>query len=221
MLQPSTLTFLKNLKKNNSRDWFEKHRGNFEAAKEDFTELVGHLIKGFGKKDKDIASQEAKDCVFRIYRDVRFSKNKTPYKSHLSASLDRDGKKSIFGGYYFHCEPGGKSFIGSGVWMREADAVKKLRQEIDYNHEEFLRIIKNKKFVAAFGELEREDALSREPKGYEKDNPVIEYLRLKSWVVTAPISDAELTEKGLEKKIIALFELSMPLVKFLNRALEG
>src|SRR5476651_1505219 len=193
MLQPSTLSFLKNLKKNNSRDWFEKNRGSFEAAKEDFTELVGHLIKGFGKKDKEIASLEAKDCVFRIYRDVRFSKNKLPYKSHLGASLDRDGKKSIFGGYYFHCEPGGKSFIGGGVWMREADAVKKLRQEIDYNHDEFLRIVKNKKFLATFGELEREDALSREPKGYEKDNPVIEYLKLKSWVASAPIADAELT----------------------------
>lgn len=136
--------------------------------------------------------------------------------------LSRDGKKSLFSGYYFHLEPGGKSFAAGGLWMPEADVIKKVRQEIDYNWNEFSKIIQNKKFVSVYTTLQREEGmvLSREPKGYEKDNPAIEYIKLKSWVATTTFTDAQLTSNTLAKDIVAAFETLQPLILFLNRAIE-
>lgn len=221
MLQPSTLKFLKDLKKNNTKEWFDKNRKSYEAAKEDFASLVNSVITQFGKKDESISHLTSKDCLFRINRDVRFSKNKAPYKTNMGASMVQGGKKSDLAGYYFHFEPGGNSFVGGGKYMTDADILKKIRQEIDYSWSEFSRIIKNKKFAAYYGDLEKGEgmSLSREPKGYEKNNPAIDYIKLKSWVATAPITDADLTDKNLAKKIIAAFETLQPLITFLNRAL--
>ncbi|KAI9430640.1 hypothetical protein F5148DRAFT_990550 [Russula earlei] len=222
MLQPSTLTFLKNLKKNNVREWLEANRKIYDNAKIDFTTLVTEVITQFGKKDTDIATLTAKECVFRINRDVRFSNDKSPYKTNMGAYFSKGGKKSILSGYYFHFEPG-NSFIGGGLWMPEADSIKKVRQEIDYSWEEFSAIIHNKKFVAQYGELQRREGtvLIREPKGYEKDNPAIEYIKLKSWVASAPITDEDITGKNAVKKIVTAFETLQPMIIFLNRALEG
>ena len=222
MLQPTTLKFLKDLKKNNTREWFEKNRSRYEAAKEDMASMINAVIAQFGKKDKEIASLTAKECVYRINRDVRFSKNKAPYKNNMAASLIRGGKKSIFAGYYIHIQPGGESFVGGGRYMVEPDQLKKIRQEIDYNWDEFKKIIRNKKFIACYGDLEKGDgmSLSREPKGYEKDNPAIEYIKLKSWVAITALTDADLTGKYLVKKITAALETLQPLIVFLNRGLE-
>jgi len=222
MLQNSTLKFLKDLKKNNHKDWFDTNRKTYENAKSDYLNLVHEVTKGLGKKDASIASLTAKECIFRINRDVRFSKNKDPYKTNMGMYLSRGGKKSLFSGYYFHLEPGGKSFAAGGLWMPEADVIKKVRQEIDYNWEEFSKIIQNKKFVAAYKALQREEGmvLSREPKGYEKDNPAIEYIKLKSWVATTAFTDAQLTSNTLAKDIVAAFETLQPLILFLNRSLE-
>lgn len=222
MLQASTLKFLKDLKKNNNREWFEKNRKQYEAAKADMMALVEAVIRQFGKNDPGIAVLTAKDCLYRINRDVRFSKNKAPYKNNMAASLITGGKKSDNAGYYIHIQPGGESFIGGGRYMVEPDQLKKIRQEIDYNWEAFQKIINSKKFKACYGELERGEgmSLSREPKGYEKDNPAIEYIKLKSWVAITPLTDAELTEKGLIKKIIAAFETLQPLISFLNQAIS-
>ena len=222
MLQPTTLKFLKDLKKNNTREWFEKNRSRYEAAKEDMASMINAVIAQFGKKDKGIASLTAKECVYRINRDVRFSKNKAPYKNNMAASLIRGGKKSIFAGYYIHIQPGGESFVGGGRYMVEPDQLKKIRQEIDYNWDEFKKIIRNKKFIACYGDLEKGDgmSLSREPKGYEKDNPAIEYIKLKSWVAITALTDADLTGKDLVKKITAALETLQPLIVFLNRGLE-
>jgi uncharacterized protein (TIGR02453 family) len=222
MLQPSTLKFLKDLKKNNDREWFEKNRKAYESAKEDMAKLVDDVVKQFGKKEKDIASLTAKECVYRINRDVRFSKNKAPYKNNMAASLIKGGKKSVNAGYYIQIQPGGESFIGGGRYMVEPLELKKIRQEIDYSWDEFNKIINNKKFKATYGELERGEgmALSREPKGYGKDNPAIEYIKLKSFVATTDLSDADLTSKDLVKKIATTFETLQPLIAFLNRSLE-
>lgn len=222
MLQASTLKFLKDLKKNNNREWFEKNRKVYEAAKEDMAAMVNAVIAQLGRKDKTIANLAAKDCVYRINRDVRFSKNKAPYKNNMAASLISGGKKSDNAGYYIHIQPGGESFIGGGRYMVEPDQLKKIRQEIDYNWEGFSKIIHNKKFKTTYGELERGEgmSLSREPKGYEKDNPAIEYIKLKSWVAITPLTDADLTGKGLVKKITAILETLQPLIVFLNRAIS-
>jgi uncharacterized protein (TIGR02453 family) len=222
MLQPSTLKFLKDLKKNNDREWFEKNRKAYESAKEDMAKLVDDVVKQFGKKEKDIASLTAKECVYRINRDVRFSKNKAPYKNNMAASLIKGGKKSVNAGYYIQIQPGGESFIGGGRYMVEPLELKKIRQEIDYSWDEFNKIINNKKFKATYGELERGEgmALSREPKGYEKDNPAIEYIKLKSFVATVSLSDEDLVSKDLVKKITTALETLQPLIIFLNRALN-
>ncbi len=221
MLQPSTIKFLKELKKNNTREWFEKNRKIYEAAKEDFANLVETVIEKHGKKDEGIASLKAKECMFRINRDIRFSKDKSPYKTNMGASINKGGKKVMMAGYYFHCEPG-NSFAGGGLWSPEADKIKKVRQEIDYNFDEFKKVVSSKKFVTEYSGLYKgEDVtLIREPKGYEKNNSAIEFIKLKSWIAMKPIPDKDLTGKDLAKKILDAFAALQPLIQFLNRAME-
>ena len=222
MLQPTTLKFLQALKKNNSKEWFDTNRKQYESAKVDFAALVDAIIHSFGKKDPSIAGLLAKECVFRINRDVRFSKNKDPYKTNMGASITAGGKKVMMAGYYFHLEPGGKSFVGGGLYMAEPDKLKKVRQEIDYGWSEFSKIIQNKKFKENYTDLDRSEGMSlvREPKGYEKDNPAIDYIKLKSWIALKSISDKELTDKELVKTITTSFEALYPLIVFLNKALS-
>jgi uncharacterized protein (TIGR02453 family) len=222
MLHPKTIQFLTKLKKNNSREWFNEHRNEYDAAKENFIELVNQILSQAGQFDQDISVLTYKDCIFRINRDVRFSKNKDPYKTNMAAYFVRGGKKSWLAGYYFHCEPGGKSFIGGGLYGGEPNQIKKVRQEIDYNWTEFKSILENKAFKKTFGDLSREEGMSlvREPKGYEKDNPAIDYIKLKNFIVSVPVNDEELTDQKLVKKIITAFTTMQPLLQFLNRAME-
>lgn len=221
MLQSATLKFLKDLAKNNNKEWFDANRKTYEAVREDYIQLADKIIKAFCKKDKDFETLDAKKCLFRINRDIRFSKDKSPYKTNFGASFERGGRISPWAGYYLHIQPGNKSFIAGGVWQPEADRIKKIRQEIDYNWNDFKKIISNEKFKALFGDLEKtkETSLSREPKGYEKDNPAIDYIKLKSWVVSAPLTDAEVTGKDGLKKIVNGFEVMQPFIVFLNEAL--
>lgn len=222
MLQASTIQFLKNLKQNNHKEWFDANRAKYDAAKEDFAGLVKKVIDMHGKKDESIAALLPKDCMFRINRDIRFSKDKTPYKTNFGASINRGGKKSVYAGYYLHCEAGEESFVGGGLWMPEAEDLKKVRQEIDYAFDEFKGILTTKKFVTTYRELYRgeDSVLSREPKGYEKDNPAIEYIKFKSFIAMQPLTEADLTGKDLLKKIGASFEALQPLLVFINRSFE-
>jgi uncharacterized protein (TIGR02453 family) len=223
MLAASTLQFLKALDKNNNKAWFDAHKKQYDAAKQDFAALTQKVITQFGKKEPAIALLQPKECLFRINRDVRFSKNKAPYKNNMGASIKAGGKKSLVAGYYIHLEPGGKSFVGGGLYMPEAAIVGKIRQEIDYNYAEFLKIVQNKKFVAQYGGLDFSEGLSlvREPKGYEKDNPAIQYLKLKSWIATCPLSDTALQDKNLATQLTKAFEYLQPLISFLNEAQEA
>lgn len=222
MLNPKTLQFLSKLKKNNSREWFNQHRDDYDAAKENFIELVNEILANTSQFDQELSLLTYKDCIFRINRDVRFSKNKDPYKNNMAAYFVKGGKKSWLAGYYFHCEPGGKSFIGGGLYGGEPDQIKKVRQEIDYNWEDFKAILNNKKFKKTFGDLSRQEGMSlvREPKGYDKDNPAIDYIKLKNFIVSVPVTDEELIDKKLIKKIITCFATMQPMLQFLNRAIE-
>ncbi|HWC53755.1 MAG TPA: DUF2461 domain-containing protein [Chitinophagaceae bacterium] len=222
MLQPSTLKFLKSLKKNNNKPWFDAHRKDYESAKEDFATFVQAVIYKHGKKDKTISQLKAKDCMFRINRDVRFSKDKSPYKINMGAYINRGGKKSVFGGYYFHCEPG-ESFMGGGLWMPMPPELNKVRQEIDYNFNEFKKIVQSKKFKSIYKDLSRsvEYVLTRVPKGYEPTNPAAEYLKMKSFVALANLKDSDITSKNLISKTVEAFEALQPLVEFINEAVGG
>ncbi len=220
MLHSSTIKFLKDLKKNNNKPWFDANRKTYETAKQNFAEFIEAVIKKYAQKDASIAHLTPKDCMFRINRDVRFSKDKSPYKSNFGASINSGGKKSLTAGYYFHLEPG-ECFVGGGIYMPMPEELKKLRQEIDYNFSDFKKIIGSKKFKSVYGDLDRsaEYTLSRVPKGYEADNPAAEYLKLKSYVAMVKFSDADLTSKELVKKTVAAFETLQPLLIFLNKAI--
>ncbi|MDQ3846336.1 MAG: DUF2461 domain-containing protein [Bacteroidota bacterium] len=220
MLEPATLRFLKGLSKNNNRPWFEAHRAAYEAARIDFQNFIQLVMDHLQKEDATITGLSARDCLFRINRDIRFSKNKAPYKTNFGASIKREGKKSVYAGYYFHLEPG-KSFIGGGLWMPEAPTLKKVRQEVDYCWEEFQSIINEKEFKNIYSDLYKGDdvKLSTVPKGYEKENPAIDYLKLKSLIAEAGVPDVELTKPTLHQRTITAFKALQPLLYFFNRAL--
>ena len=222
MLQNSTIKFLKDLKRNNNKPWFDANRKQYENAKTDFAGFIQTIIDKHGKKDESVAHLKAKDCMFRINRDVRFSKDKSPYKNNMGAYINKGGKKSLFGGYYFHCQPG-QSFVGGGLWMPMPPELAKVRQEIDYNYIAFKKIIGSKKFKSVYDGLSRdaEYVLTRVPKVYESDNPAAEYLKLKSFVTMIPVKDAELNSKDLSKKVLAAFEALQPLLEFINQSIEG
>lgn len=220
MLQVSTLKFLKDLKKNNNKPWFEKNKSVYLDAKEDMDHFLEQVIEGFGKIDAEIATLHPKDCTYRIYRDVRFSKDKTPYKTHMGAYLNKGGKKAPTAGYYVHLEPG-RNMAGGGLWMPQAPELNKVRQEIDYNFHEWAKILGDRGFRKVFADgLDKEEMLSRPPKGYDEENPAIEYLKLKSFVVTRTFTDAEVQAKTFLKEIIKTFASMKEFIYFLNRALE-
>lgn len=220
MLHPETIKFLTQLKKNNNKPWFDSHKEKYLAAKENFGNLLQEIIDGYGKTDPNIGALKVKDCMFRIYRDVRFSKDKTPYKNHFAAQFNKGGKKVHSPGFYFHVEPGGFTYCGGGIWRPEAPELKKVRQEIDYNPDEFKSIVEAKSFKKLLGELDTEDKLSRAPQGYEDDNPSIEYLKLRSFITGAAFDDSILTSRNFVKKVIQVFTEIKPLNEFLARALE-
>jgi uncharacterized protein (TIGR02453 family) len=222
MFLPSTVSFLKELKKNNNKPWFDNHRDKYLSAKTDFENFIEKVLAVTAVFDADIKELTAKNCTFRINRDIRFSKDKTPYKINMGASLNRGGKKSIFAGYYFHLEPGGKSFAGGGLWMPMPPELKKLRQEIDYCYPEFTKIITSAAFTKQYPGLEMNEGnkLVNVPKGYDKDNPAASFLKLKSFVATRDIPDSLLTNAGLVTEVGRAFKALWPLVTFMNRAME-
>jgi len=222
MLESQTLKFLSGLKKNNNKPWFDAHRAQYEAARIDFQNSIQLVIDALQRTDTTITGLQARDCLFRVNRDIRFSNDKTPYKSNFGASIKQGGRKSIFAGYYFHLEPG-KSFIGGGLWMPEPVHLKAMRQEIDYNWDEFQRIITSKKFKSIYGDVYKgsDVSLVKMPKGYEVDHPAIDYLKLKSFIAETPVADAELTTAALHKKTVAAYEALHPFLQFVNRALHA
>ncbi|HEX7846880.1 MAG TPA: DUF2461 domain-containing protein [Chitinophagaceae bacterium] len=222
MLQSSTLKFLKELKKNNNKPWFDVHRKEYEAAKADFSLFIQAVIDKHSKADPTIKNLTAKECLFRINRDIRFAKDKSPYKTNLGASINKGGKKAFStAGYYFHLEPG-QCFTGGGIYQPMPDELKKVRQEIDYNFAEFKKIIGAKKFKSVYGDLDKsaEFLLSRVPKGYEPGNPAAEYLKLKSFIAMIIVKDTDLTSKELVKKTVNAFEALQPLIEFINEAVS-
>lgn len=219
MINKSTLDFLKAIKKNNDREWFEKNKDRYITAKDNVGELIDAFLAEAVKFEKGFANLSAKDCVFRIYRDVRFSKDKKPYKTNLGAGINVGGKKALNAGYYIHIEPG-NSFIAGGMWMPPADQIKMIRQEIDYNGKIIRSVLKKKDFKTYYGELDQEYALKTSPKGYAKDHPEIDLLRLNSFIVLHKFSDAEIMKKDFAKQLGKGAKIMKPLLDFLNTAIH-
>jgi uncharacterized protein (TIGR02453 family) len=214
------ISFLKKLAKNNNKPWFDANRPIYVEAKAEFEDFVNSLIGAYGKHDPSIAHLTAKECIFRINRDVRFSKDKSPYKSNFGASISSGGKKSPFAGYYVHIEPGA-SFVGGGMWMPMPEQLAKVRQEIDYNFNEFQSLLKSPAFKKQYQQLYKgaDTSLTRVPKGYDADNPAAEYLKLKSFIAMRPVTDEEIASGELEKICVNAFKALKPLVEFINRSI--
>ena len=217
MIQQQTIAFLKSLSKNNSKEWFDLHRPDYEVAKKNFIDFTEALITGISKFDPAVKHQEAKKCIFRINRDVRFSKNKLPYKNNMGASISPGGKKSFSAGYYFHLEPGA-SFFAGGMWQPEADYLNAIRQEIDYCQDEFKKIITAAPFKKLFNELSTEDKLKTVPKGYDKTHPLIEALKNRSFIVVHELTDKQVIAPGFLKEAITTYKAMLALNQFLRRA---
>lgn len=218
-LSSETIEFLKKLKKNNNRDWFGKNKSAYEKAMADFAGLVDAILPEAGKIEPGLKGLNGKDCIFRIYRDVRFSKNKEPYKANFSAVFTVGGRKMEKAGLYLHLEPG-KSFIAGGIHLPQPPVLAKIRQEIAYNGKEFRKILAAPTFKKFFKEFWDGDKLSLAPKGYEKDHPEIEYLKLKSFVVSTKLADGDFLKESFIKQLFEIFKAVKPIHDFLNRALD-
>lgn len=219
MVSKQTLDFLAKLKKNNSKEWFDKNRAQYEVIKKEHKDFVNQVIQSIAKFDSSVKHLEAKDCIFRINRDIRFSANKAPYKTNIGAYISPEGKKSFSAGYYIHIEPG-NCFLAAGMWMPPTPQLNAVRQEIDYNADEFRKIISSKSFIKHFKKLSEEDKVKTTPKGYDKNHPEIEFLKLKSFIALKNIKDTEANSKGFVKIISETFEAAYPLNKFLRRACD-
>ena len=223
MIQAQTLQFLSELKENNNKPWFDTNRKTYETAKKNFAEVVQELIKSIEKFDKSIeeAQLEVKNCTFRINRDVRFSKNKDPYKTNLGASFSKGGKKAHSAGYYLQIDPN-HCFLAGGIWMPEPDDLKKIRVEIDYNFDEFKNILNAEAFKNTFPNgLDREAVTVRPPKGYDETNPAIELIKLKSFTASSAMDSKEILKPNFTDTVLAGFKAMQPYIAFLNRAIEG
>ncbi|MBC7887885.1 MAG: DUF2461 domain-containing protein [Ferruginibacter sp.] len=218
MLSATAIQFLKDLQTNNNKAWFEQNRPVYEASKAALQDLVAELIPAIAKFDAPIGSLLVRDCTFRINRDVRFSKNKSPYKTNMAAYFSRGGKKASVAGYYFHFEPG-KSYAAGGFYSPMPQELAKIRQEIDYGFDEWKKILHNKTFKKYFPEgVDGIELLVRPPKGYDENNPAIHYLKMKHFIVSKPFTDTGLQSKTLVKDVAKVFETMKPMIDFLNRA---
>ncbi len=206
------LSFLSTLKDNNNKEWFDQHRPEWEAIKKDFNKFIADLILEISKFDKSIEGLQAKDCIFRINKDVRFSKDKSPYKTNIGAIINKGGKKSNFAGYYIHIEPQA-SMIAGGIYMPDAPLLKSIRQEIDYNFESFEKVLNHKLYKKYFEKMSG-DKLVSVPKGYDESNPSIGYLKHKSFLSIYNISTKEIEIKH----IVEVCKAMKPFNDFLNQA---
>lgn len=218
-ISADTFKFLKDLAKNNNKEWFTANKKRYEEAKGDFEAFVTDLIKQIAKFDPAIGNLEAKKCIFRIYKDIRFSKDKTPYKINMGANFSASPSKiHDMAGYYIHVEPG-KSFLAGGAYMPQTPWINNIRQEIDYNTKEFKKIITASSFTKNFKELQGEK-LKTAPKGFPKDHPELGLLQYKSFLMMHNCDDKLVQSDGYMKHVTDVYKSMKPLNDFLNRAAD-
>ncbi|MEN2489917.1 DUF2461 domain-containing protein [Flavobacterium sp. B11] len=221
MLAKESLQFLDDLKKNNNREWFQENKKRYEVFKKDYHQLVSDFLDAMKPLDPSLELLEVKNCTFRINRDIRFSKDKSPYKAHLGIWMSGGTKGLNRAGYYVHIEKGA-SFIAGGFYSPESEDLKKVRKEIAFFYDDLQEILNNKDFKKEFGSLDinENNSLKSMPRGYEKDHPAIEFLKLKSFTATQKYDISEVTQKDFVKKISQKLIALKPLNEFINRALD-
>ncbi|MCJ1434173.1 hypothetical protein MMC27_003540 [Xylographa pallens] len=229
-IHPNTMLFLADLKENNDREWLKVHDADYRQSKQDFDSFVECLTEKIIEKDETIPELPPKDLTFRIYRDIRFSPDPTPYKTHFSAAWSRTGRKGPYAHYYVQIQPGG-SFVGAGIWHPEAEPLGLLRRAVDRKAQKLKTVLMDplvrkeclggvgndeKKVVKAFCSSNADNALKNKPKGYGADNPNIELLRLRNYTMGRKLKDEEvLGTKGITR-ITELIGILSPFVAHLN-----
>jgi uncharacterized protein (TIGR02453 family) len=214
-----TYAFLTQLKKNNNKPWMDTHKAEYENVKAEQVDFLNEIIPLVQSIDGAVQHIEPKDCMFRINRDIRFSKDKTPYKENIGLVVAPGGKKSLQACYYFHIEPK-QSMVAGGIWMPDANRLSKIRQEIDYNGSAFKKVFASKSVKSFFEDFDADLKLVNPPKGYEANNEFIEWLKLKSFTVSKTVSDDFFKEpsiKEIKKYVEALHQIN----NLLNQAIEN
>jgi len=213
------LSFLRDLAQNNQREWFNAHKSRYQKSLEHFRHFTGELIEGISGFDPSVGDLDPKDAVFRIYKDVRFSKDKSPYKTHFGCWMAKGGRKSTHAGYYFHLEPE-KSFLAAGVWMPPKEQLKLIRQEIVYQPETYLEVINDPVLKKHFERGGKEDRLKKGPADFPRDSPMLEEIKYKHYVYSRNYSDAEILGSGLSSRAVKDYQVIYPLVSYLNHAMS-
>lgn len=220
MLTKEVFQFLGALKENNNREWFAANKGLYEAAHKQVEVFVQQVIDGIVSFDKTIQVVPASKCIFRIYRDVRFSKDKMPYKTNFGASIAAGGRKMGTAGYYLHIEPGA-SFVGGGIYLPDPVTLKSIRKEIYFNSAEFNAILKEKEFKKTYGTLDDFDKLKNAPKDFPADFADIDLLKYRSYIVTQGVDEAAALAPGYLNHVLKAFRAMKPFVEFMNRGIEN
>lgn len=218
MFSKNSINFLNELRENNNKEWFENNRKAYDNLRNELIQFSSEIIKEISKWDDGYANLDPKKCLFRINRDVRFSKDKSPYKTNMGAWFSKGGKDWVLSGYYFHLEPD-KSFIAAGSYEPMPEQLKLIRQEIDYNLEEFQSILNKKEFKTCYGNMSGR-GLKTIPKGYDKDNPAIDYLRFKDFIVTKNLAQESLMSENLTALCVSSFKAASGFNNFLDRAVS-
>jgi len=214
------LPFLEDLQKNNNREWFQKNKSRYDEAKNEFESFLELVIPAIAKYDPGVKFVEPKDCIFRIFRDVRFSKDKSPYKTNFGAWITSSGRKSSGPGFYFHLQPG-ESFLAGGIHMPDTEKLKKIRKEIYYNIDELKSIFNEKTFKKFFNGIDEWDKQKLAPREFPKDFPDIDILKNKSYTVSHPVKDEMITSQKFFEYMMTVFKVIQPYNAFLKRAVEG
>lgn len=219
MISNTILHFLKELARNNNKVWYQKNKNLYAQAKNEFEVVTGLLINEIGKFDENVSGLLPKDCIFRIFRDVRFSNDKTPYKTNFGAYMCKGGRKGGLAGYYLHVEPG-SCFLAGGIYMPPSPVLRAIRNEIYHNTDEFLEILEDKKFKQYFGQVWGEK-LTGPPRGFSKDFPHIELLKYKHYNVAHEVSEQQVTGEDFIGYAAEVYREMLPFNRFLNQAIEG
>ncbi|HAZ04527.1 MAG: hypothetical protein A2W95_11470 [Bacteroidetes bacterium GWA2_40_14] len=220
MLTKNVIPFLTELASNNNKLWFDKNRTWYQAASKDFKDFIDELIPQLVATDPKLAGISAKDCVYRIFRDVRFSNDKTPYKISMAANVAPGGKSSKLASFYIHVEPTGKSIAGGGIYMTDPPFLKAMRNEFFQVPEELLDIFNQPEFKKYFNGLWEEDKLKTAPKGFPKDFEHIDLLKHKHYIVLTELTKADITGVELLPKLVAIHRAMYPLNRLINTIFE-
>jgi uncharacterized protein (TIGR02453 family) len=218
MISKSIIEFLNLLKLNNTREWFHANKELYDQAKKDFEVYTSELIKEISLFDKSVEYLEPKDCIFRIFRDIRFSKDKTPYKVNFGAYIVKGGKKGGNAGYYIHIQPG-ESFLAGGIYMPPPEILKTLRNGIYENIDEFLKIISSKSFIKYFDKVDGEKT-KNVPPGFPKEFEHADFLKFKSYNVIHYINDELLVKNSFDKYALGVFREMLDFNNFINNCIE-